>query len=390
MLAYFGGLALLQLPGGHMARRWGGKPVMCCSLLGYTAAMIALPYAAQAQATPGVLGSLFIVGFSEGGLPAATDRVLCRWLPIHERRHATYACSVGSIGGSMAAALLFPQLADSTWVMVCYSYGASCAVLLFCCCIWGSSTAFSSTSISPAERAYIARFVALDGTLKRGPGLCAELGEAAEVACSCAGIGTLQAHMAHNYVLFMLLMWLPAYLHQQLHLAWQEVGLYIAVMWLLLSVSQLVSCAVADALITKRHCAPSLVRRGFQCTSALGAAGFLVLFGHSGSPSLGFLCLAALYSSLGMAQAGYAMQYRDLGADRMQVLLGLGNALSTLPGLLSPVVVWTTLDAGSSLSQLFTSAALVLGSSAVVFAISAAVPTPIVPSDQADDDSDLK
>uniref|UniRef100_A0A7N0U548 Major facilitator superfamily (MFS) profile domain-containing protein n=1 Tax=Kalanchoe fedtschenkoi TaxID=63787 RepID=A0A7N0U548_KALFE len=120
--SFFWGYALSQLPGGWLAKSFGGRKVLEIGVLVWSLATACVPFLAGYM--PGLVLSRILVGIGEGVSPSAATDLIARTIPIEERSRAVSFVFGGLSVGSVAGFLLAPSLIQSLgWTSVFYIFG---------------------------------------------------------------------------------------------------------------------------------------------------------------------------------------------------------------------------------------------------------------------------
>ncbi len=78
------------------------------------------------------------------------------------------------------------------------------------------------------------------------------------------------------------------------------------------------------------------------CIGLIGAAGFLLLIGCLGSNRIITVSLlTASVSIVAMCMAGFLVNHVDIAPQYAGILYGITNTVSTIPGMLAPLVAKT-------------------------------------------------
>ncbi|GBG81564.1 hypothetical protein CBR_g32555 [Chara braunii] len=120
--SFFWGYVLSQLPGGWLASRLTGGPVLRAGVFLWSAATAAVPVAAPFL--PVLLFSRFLVGLGEGVAPSAATDVIARTIPAANRSRAVSFVFGGLNAGSVVGFLLAPACIERfSWETVFYLFG---------------------------------------------------------------------------------------------------------------------------------------------------------------------------------------------------------------------------------------------------------------------------
>ncbi|XP_016199595.1 probable anion transporter 6, chloroplastic isoform X2 [Arachis ipaensis] len=120
--SFFWGYALSQLPGGWLAKTFGGRKVLEVGVLVWSVATAFVPLVAGYM--PGLLLSRVLVGIGEGVSPSAATDLIARLIPLEERSRAVAFVFGGLSVGSVMGLLLAPPVIQSLgWESVFYLFG---------------------------------------------------------------------------------------------------------------------------------------------------------------------------------------------------------------------------------------------------------------------------
>jgi ACS family sodium-dependent inorganic phosphate cotransporter len=150
------------------------------------------------------------------------------------------------------------------------------------------------------------------------------------------------AHFCNNWGLYLLIAWLPSYFRDAMGLSFANAGVYAAAPWLAAFAAGNVVAVLADTAIA-RGAAVVLVRKLVVGVGLLGFAGFLLLVRDAHTATSALLLVGAATGALGICWSGFAPNMLDIAPRHCAMLIGVSNALATVPG----VAGWQS-QAGSS------------------------------------------
>ena len=121
---FFWGYLCMQIGGGYLANRFGGKLVLGWAVVFWSIFTILTPMAAF-MSIPALLVVRFLMGIGEAGLAPSSFTVVGRWVPQTEQSRVMSFLSSGTILGTVGALLLGPKIVTTYgWEMIFYAFGA--------------------------------------------------------------------------------------------------------------------------------------------------------------------------------------------------------------------------------------------------------------------------
>lgn len=357
LTSFFIGYLVAMLPCGALTARFGGRVVLGLALAGWSICTLLTPVAAFAGLTP-LIAVRVAMGVAEAATFPAAIGLFARWLPLAERSRAVAlnlgGIPVGTVVGLSAAAALVTAYG---WPMMFAVFGV---VGLGIAGLWFAvvrDTPALHPTIGASERTLLASREA--ETIPGPVPWRALLGKRA-----CWAI--IVNHVASNWTLYLMLTWMPSYLHDVQHLDIARAGLVAVLPWGCQFAGQLGSGVLCDRLVTRG--VPLLrVRKAMQVTALLGsAAGFLLASQATSTvAAVTMLCLAL--GANGLTAAGFASNHLDIAPRHAAPLYALSNTAATLPGIIGVYLTGALVDATGGYGATFALAAGVNVVGAVVW-----------------------
>ncbi|GFR49337.1 hypothetical protein Agub_g11299 [Astrephomene gubernaculifera] len=360
--SFFWGYLLTQVAGGVLADKLGGKSVLGLGVLWWSLATAATP-AAAACGLPTLLAARALMGVGEGVAMPAMNALLAKWVPTGERGRSLALVYSGMFTGSVLGLAASPHILSSFgWPSVFYSFG-SLGVIWYL--IWQQQVASSPAEdprVTPEERAFITSNLPPSSQERAGPIPWGALLSRREVWA------IILCHFCHNWGLFILLTWMPAYYSQVLGLNLLQSGLVSVLPWLAMALMANVAGALADGMVA-RGVGVTTVRKVMQSIGFLGPALFLSQLGSVGSAAGAVACMVGAQGLDAFSQAGLYANHQDIGPRYAGVLLGLSNTAGVLAGVVGSLVTGHLLQAAGGCASGATAAA---GAAAAEGAVGAA------------------
>jgi sugar phosphate permease len=336
--AFFWSYALLQVPSGWLADRFGPRWLLTAYIVGWSICAAAMGFVTG-------FASLFVVriglGIMQSGAYPTSGNVASRWMPLADRGMASALIAFGGRFGAATALVLTTALLQSSgeWRWIMLVYGAiGCAV----------GVAFSFVARDrPAEhpRVNAAELALIQHgrpTESSAPGAPTH-----QVQDSLAAFGQLVrsvsmwamclAQFATNIGWVFLVLWLPSYLVQVRGVASQLGANMNAITLVAGMLGMLVGGRLTDLLSRSLG-----LRQGRALPLALSrflAAGAYLAVPYIESPwaAIAAFCLVSFATDLGVPGTWAYMQ--DVGGPYVAAVLGWGNMWGNLGAAIAPVLL---------------------------------------------------
>ncbi|MEH7084197.1 MFS transporter [Neobacillus drentensis] len=111
--AFFAGYALMQIPGGYLADKFGSKRIMVVSLIAWSLFTV---FTGFAWSLTSLLIIRFLFGVGESGFPAASSKAIAEYFPKAERAKAqSTMLSSNAFGAALAPLFAAPMMLVLGW-----------------------------------------------------------------------------------------------------------------------------------------------------------------------------------------------------------------------------------------------------------------------------------
>ncbi len=325
--SFFWGYLWLQMLGGWMADRFGGKRVLAAGVALWSIATFLTPIAA-AWSFGALLAMRALLGAGEAVNFPAVHSIAARWTIESERARAISLHFSGVAFGTIVAMLVSPIIIlQFGWPAVFYLSGALGVVWLAAWQIKAADGPEQCRGVTASELATIVAGRADQITLADSIPWRAIVREKAVWAI-------VIAHLCNNFGFYIILLWLPSYLKGVFGVAMARLGLYSVVPWIAAFIMQNLSGWFADRL-RRRGVPPTLVRKSMQTAAfAIGAAPLLALPAiHSPGAAVALITLSLAGTAIG--SGAFAVNHLDVAPRYAGILMGLSNTAATVPGIVS-------------------------------------------------------
>lgn len=339
--AFFYTYTAMQFVIGGIVDRLGASRVLSAGLLVWSAATIAMGFAAGFVA---LLALRLLLGIGESVAFPCTSKVIAQNIPPENRGLAngavTSALKLGPAIGAFGAGML---IAKYGWRPVFWGMGILSLVWLPA---WWLG--------KPPERTAESRDQPAIGYL--------------QIFAQRSFWGCAAGHFSFNYLSYFFLTWLPLYLSHERHLSQQELARYAGAYYLVDSASALLTGWLCDQWI-RRGARASLVRKAASAGGSATAAAAMIAcaFAEAGS-YYPWLLLAAVGS--GAAGCGVFLFAQTIAGPRaVGQWSALQNGMGNFAGLIMPALTGYLVDRSGHYSSAFALAAAISVAGAVVWAV---------------------
>jgi len=349
LTSFFIGYLFAMLPGGWLIARYGGRMVLGLALTGWSLATVLTPTAAYAG-LPFLIAVRIAMGVAEAATFPAVIGLFARWLPLRERSRAV-ALQLGGIPVGTIVGLSATGAVVTTWGWAAMFWLFGVAGLVFAA-LWFVAvheTPGAHPRIGAPERALLAD---REAATARTPVPWRAL------LTTRAVWAIIISHFCSNWTLYLMLTWMPSYLHDVQRLNVDKAGLAAVLPWVCYFVAANVAGAGCDRLVA-RGVSLLRVRKVVQTVSLLGASAGLLLAARATSPieAVAMLCLAL--GANGLIAAGFAANHLDIAPRYAGPLYAVSNTAGTLPGIFGVYITGELLDATGGYGWTFAAAAAV-------------------------------
>jgi ACS family sodium-dependent inorganic phosphate cotransporter len=356
--SFFVGYLLLQIVGGRLADRFGGKVVLATGVLAWSLFTILTPPAAFLGF--GILiAARIAMGMGEAVTFPSIYSIYGRWVPLNERSRAVGLTNSGIPLGTVFALVVTPYIVESLgWEWAFYLFGAVGAVWFV---FWQRSvtaTPEQHPDVSSEERATIEA-----GTQVAAAGESPPLMDFLKLPAVWA---IIVAHFCNNWSLYVLLSWLPTFVNKGLGVDYSAVGWFTMIPHVASFVFLNVAGNISDRLISSGMDV-GRVRKVMQTIGFGGIATALLIVGEVETAWMA-IAVMATGSALGaFVTGGFAVNHMDIAPRHAGTLMGITNTAGTIPGIIGVFVSGLILEATGSWALVFQVAAGVTLFGLVVF-----------------------
>jgi len=359
--SFFIGYVLFQIPSGWFATRFGGKMLLAWAVVIWSIMTFLTPVAASTSFFA-LIAVRILMGAGETGAFPASYALFGRWVPATERSRSISALLSGlPLGTLFALAITGPVISVYGWPSIFYLFGGL-GIIFAVFWVWLiHESPDEHPTISEHERQYI----------KEGQEDPIEAEETIpwkSIFSKPPVWALIVNHFCSNWTFYVLLSWLPSYFRDALNLSVTNAGLFSVAPWVVMFLVTNLASAVADKMIQSGQ-SITFVRKLFQITGLIGAAGFLLFVGSATTPLAAVLLICGALGMLALTWSGFGPNHLDIAPRHAGLLLGVSNTAGSLPGIIGVIVTGWLLDVTGSYQAAFFLAAGVCIFGSIIWAL---------------------
>jgi ACS family sodium-dependent inorganic phosphate cotransporter len=342
--SFFVGYLLLQVVGGLLADRFGGKAVLGAGVLLWSLFTMLTPPAASIGL--GVLiATRILMGMGEAVTFPSIYSIYARWVPITERSRAVGLANSGIPLGTIFALIFTPMIVQAFgWEWAFYLFGLVGIVWFVAWRMLIASSPQDDRRMTPEELEFI-QAGANSEPAEAGPPIRAFLS-------SMSVWAIIVAHFCNNWSLYVLLSWLPTFINKGLGVDYASVGWVTMIPHIASFIFLNVAGNIADRLVSSGM-AIGTVRKLMQTIGFGGISTALLLVGEVDSVWLA-ITIMTIGNALGaFVVGGFVVNHMDIAPKYAGTLMGITNTAGTIPGIVGVFVSGLILELTGSWSLVF-------------------------------------
>jgi ACS family sodium-dependent inorganic phosphate cotransporter len=356
--SFFLGYLFMQVGGGILANRYGGKVVLGVAVIWWSLFTILTPLAAGIT-LPVLLLVRVLMGLGEGASTPAAYSMFRHWVPAGERSRAVALLSSGAPLGTLVALTTTGWIVSQFgWETVFYAFGA---VGLVWALFWYKLVKDyprDCPRTSEAEQIQLSENDADHPVDQAIPWK--------RFFTSAPVWAIIIASFATNWGLYVLLSWLPSYFASAHGLSVTKAGIYSAAPWLTMFAMLNISAWVADRMV-HRGFDITLTRKLMQTIGLLGSASCLLLVGVVESSGMALLTICGSLGLLAFCYSGFAPNALDIAPGYADTLWGIINTVGTIPGIIGVAITGWLVETSGTYASAFALTASINLAGAVVW-----------------------
>jgi ACS family D-galactonate transporter-like MFS transporter len=355
MSAFFWSYALLQLPAGMLADRFGQKIVLGMAVFWWS---LATAVTGLASGFKSLVALRVMLGVGEAGSYPSNAGIATRWFPRQERATVAGIFDSGSkLGGAIALPLIAWLLAVFDWKV---TFAITGALGLVWCVVWVvvfKNSPADHRRVSASELAYIRADE--EAPRQNGAALADvpwyRLFAHRNIWAMCIGFFMI------NYNSYFFITWLPTYLVKERGMSMMEMGFMASLPLILSMVVEIFAGWASDRVYASGRLSLTATRKLFLIIGLLMASSIgFAAFAASPLVAVALLCVAKSGTTVAASQV-WALPGDVAPRNMVSRVAGIQNTVSNMGGVVGPVVTGAIVGStGSFVAALLFSSALIV------------------------------
>ncbi|KAL1129021.1 hypothetical protein AAG570_013553 [Ranatra chinensis] len=334
--SFFWGYVVMQLPGGLIAERFGGKYTLAAGMLTSTLATLLTPAVARTWGAVGLIILRFALGLGQGPLYPSLNVLLAQWAPEKERgRLGAIVFAGAQIGNVISMALSGFLIYHGGWTTVFYVFGTLGLIWVLLWQILCYNQPSEHPFLSKTESDYLAEELSKIKSKDNLPPTPWR-----SILTSVPLWGLIIAQIGHDWGLFTIITDLPKYMKSVMHFSITQNGLWSAAPYLVMWMFAILSGWIVDWLVGPRHVNITIVRKIFVSIASVGPAIGILAASYSGCDKV----MVAAFFTMGMGLMGafipsLKVNALDLSPNYAGTLMALVGGIGAISGIITPYLV---------------------------------------------------
>ncbi|WP_322047987.1 MFS transporter [Paraburkholderia sp. J67] len=352
MSAFFWSYALLQLPAGFLADRFGQKKVLGFAVVWWSLATAATGLASGFKSLVALRVAL---GVGEAGAYPSNAGIASKWFARSERATVAGIFDSGSkLGGAIALPLIAAMLAAFDWKL---TFALTGLLGLIWYVVWQFTFTDSPRDhkqVNAAELAHIQGDSSAHQSDETARPSLRTLFAHRNIWAMCIGFFMI------NYNSYFFITWLPTYLVKERGMTMMEMGWMASLPLLASIVVEIFAGWASDRVFASGKLSLTATRKLFLVIGLLMASSIgFAAFADSALVAVLLLCIAKSGTTVAASQV-WALPGDVAPRNAVSMVAGIQNTVSNIGGVVGPIVTGAIVGAtGSFVAALVVSSALI-------------------------------
>jgi MFS family permease len=337
--SFFVGYVLLQVVGGRLADRYGGKVILGIGVLLWSLFTMLTPPAAALGFTILIITRI-AMGMGEAVTFPSVYSMYSKWIPLTERARSIGFTNSAIPLGTIFALVVTPMIVQAWgWQWAFYSFGALGVVWFFFWQRLVTATPQEHSSISKQE---------LDHIESSSGGVSEKESPPWHSFLKSMPVWAIVvAHFCNNWSLFVLLSWMPTYINKGLGVDYASVGILTMIPSIFSVLFLNIAGSTADRLI-RNGMNTGKVRKLMQTIGFGGLSSSLLIVGHIDTVWMAIAVMSVGAALGAFCTGGFAVNHMDIAPRHAGTLMGITNTAGAIPGIIGVFVTGLILEVTGS------------------------------------------
>ncbi|CAH4028612.1 unnamed protein product [Pieris brassicae] len=333
--SFFWGYVFLQIPGGELARRFGGKVLITISISVNSLISVLMPILAQIGGWQMVIVCRTLQGLTQAFVYPSMHHLVSQWIPIEEKGTLTTIIYAGAQLGIALQLMAAGFLAEAWgWQAIFYTNGALGIIWTIIYLFIGAGRPEDSKYISKEESLYIRTSLGRVEEPKRVKTPWSKI-----VLCLPLWAAVI-GHCGQNWGFFTLMTEMPTYMAKVLGMNLTQNGVLSSLPYLAMYALSFPMGIMTDIIVRKKWLSVSNTRKLSNTIGLWGPA--VALIGLSYIPE-GNLTLAVVMLTVSVGvnagtYTGYMLVLNDLAPNFSANLMGISNFFANIISIIAPLI----------------------------------------------------
>lgn len=332
--SFFWGYVVLQIPGGELAAKFGGKVLITLCVAINAAVSLLIPVGGYYGGWQLICACRVVQGLSQGFLFPSVHNLLGKWVPLEEKSRLGTIVYAGSQLGTALQLMASGFIADYWgWPAIFYANGVLGAVWTAAYVFLGSDSPQRSGMISTQERFYIQNSLGQIGEQKRlqTPWKA--------IWTSLPFISLIVVHCGQNWGFWTLMTEMPSYMKLVLGVDIKANGVMSALPYLAMYLLGFPLGFMSDYILKRKWLSITVSRKISNSIGHFGPA--LALIGLSYSPpgnvTVAVILLTVVVGLNAGHYTGYLLVHIDMAPNFAGTLMGITNCIANVVSIVAPL-----------------------------------------------------
>ncbi|XP_050326869.1 putative inorganic phosphate cotransporter [Bactrocera neohumeralis] len=341
--SFFWGYVLMQIPGGQLAHRFGGKVMYLygVGISGFLA--LFTPLSAQLGNWQFICAIRFLQGFCQGSLYPSTHTLLAQWAPPAERGILATICYSGPQFGTIIILSISGTLAASKfgWPSIFYVSGGCGIIWCLVWLLWSADAPHQSKLITPKERNYIESELAVISKRDNNATSAKLPTPWLSILTSLPFWVLLLCNCAYNWGYWTMMTQIPSYIKNVFDKDIQSNALLSALPYTANLVFGLCFCALGQVLLSRKVLSTNASRKIFNTIGMWTPMTAAIALGFVDADNVD-LAVILLTVGVGTDSAtflGYLLNHMDLSPNFAGAMMGITNCAANVMSIFAPLLV---------------------------------------------------